>query len=71
VLLVGVETGWSGLARLDPENAVLRPALGAAGHVTYVGPAGADGAYVVEDGARIVRVRFGTDEREVIFPPCG
>jgi hypothetical protein len=58
---------WSGLARLDLERATLRRASGASGF--YVGGPDADTAYVVEDCARVVKVRFGSGEREVVFPP--
>jgi hypothetical protein len=65
VLQVFGET--SGLARLDLERAALLRAAGASGLVSYLGGAG-ETAIVLEDERRIVRVAFGTDEREVLFP---
>jgi streptogramin lyase len=68
-LVFRISSGWQWLARLDPERAVLRPATGAAGGLLQdLGGSDAETSYAVEDARRIVRVRFGTDEREVVFP---
>ena len=57
------------LTRLDLERHELVPARGSRGScLRLVGLGSDDSAIVVEDNRRLVRLRFGSDEREVLLP---
>jgi hypothetical protein len=57
------------LARLDLERHELIPARGSQGStLRLVGLGSDDSAIVVEDNRRLVRLRCGSDEREVLLP---
>ncbi len=57
------------LARLDLEHHELVPALGSeASFLRFIALGQADSAIAVEDNQRLVRVKFGSDERAVLLP---
>jgi hypothetical protein len=57
------------LARLDLERGELVPASGSRGFERLVACESSASAIAVEDNRRLVRLHFGSGEREVLWPP--
>lgn len=59
---------WNGLARLDLAEHAARRAAGSSSRVRLVHCPDMETAIAVEDDRRLVRLRFDSEDREVLFP---